>query len=391
MSRTRREFLQDALTGTTALGLAGFWPRSARAAQQATTTEPAVAPAAKKLKVLFLGGTGFLGPHTVQYAVARGHEMTLFNRGKSDPELFPNLETIHGDRYTDVSGLKGRKWDAVIDTFAYVPKVVTDVLDVLKDNIRQYVLISTISVYKQISKPGMDETAPLATVAPEVAETIKTHRDVGENYGAMKALCEQAAEKSMPGRVCTIRPGLIVGPRDPSDRFTYWPVRVRRGGEVLAPGSGNDYVQFIDARDLGRFIVHCIEQNTMGTFNADRPGKSITMRELLEACVSVSKSDAKITWVPADFLAEHKVEPWSDMPVWVSPDGEDAGMGQVSTARAMKAGIAIRPVGETIADTLAWFDTQPEERRAKLRAGITAEREKEVLAAWQQKSTSHKP
>jgi 2'-hydroxyisoflavone reductase len=387
MQRTRREFLQDALTSTTAVGLASLWPLGARGAQQASMTQPALttAPAAKKLKLLFLGGTGFLGPHTVRYAVARGHEMTLFNRGKSDPELFPDLETIHGDRYSDVSGLKDRKWDAVIDTFAYVPKVVTDALDLLKDNIRQYVLISTVSVYKQIATPGMDETAPLATIAPEAAEKIKTHREVGENYGAMKALCEQAAEKSMPGRVCTIRPGLIVGPRDPSDRFTYWPVRVQRGGEVLSPGSGRDYVQFIDARDLGQFVVHCIEQNTMGTFNADRPGKSIMMRELLETCVSVSKSNATLTWVPVDFLAEHKVEPWSDMPVWVSPDGEDAGMGQVSTARAMKAGLAIRSARDTVADTLAWFATLPEERRSKLRAGISAEREKEVLAAWHQK------
>jgi len=375
MSSTRREFLKKAAAGGALLGLQSLLPRGLAALQ---TTRPA----ARKLKLLILGGTGFLGPHTVRAALARGHEMTLFNRGKTNPHLFPELEKLRGDRYTDISALKGRKWDAVIDTFAYVPRVVEESATLLADAVRQYVLISSISAYKDFSKPGMDETAPVATVEPEIIEQVKHHREALQHYGAFKALCEQTAEKCMPGRVTNIRPGLISGPGDPSDRFTYWPVRVSRGGEVLAPGSGDDVIEFIDVRDLGEWIIHCIEKKIVGIYNATGPQTPMKIRELLSACKTVSKSDARFTWVDAEFLEEHGVEGWTHMPVWVHPVGEYRGFSEVSVAKAQANGLKYRPVTVTIKDTLDWFAEQPEERRSSLRAGINPEREKEVLAAW---------
>ena len=376
MGSTRRGFLQETVTAGALFGLSALIPGGQPAALGSLFEQ-------QRLRLLILGGTRFLGPHTVRAALARGHEMTLFNRGKTNPHLFPELEKLRGDRYGDLEALRGRKWDAVIDTFAYVPQVVKDSAELLADTVKQYVLISSISVYPDYSKIGMDETAPVATLPPEEVEKAKTHRDItGENYGALKALCEQTAEQVMPGRVTNIRPGLIVGPDDPSDRFTYWPVRVSRGGEVLAPGSGEDFVQFIDVRDLGEWIIHCIEKKVVGVFNADAPGGSITMSKLLHECKAVSKSDARFTWVDAEFLEKHEVRPWADMPVWTPPVGEDKGFGQVSSAKAVAHGLKYRPTKTTISDTLEWFRAQPEERRSSLRAGIKPEREKEVLAAW---------
>lgn len=376
MNTTRREFIKGAVVGGAALSFGAMTPAFASA-------HVGDKPAAKKLKILFLGGTGFLGPHTVRAALARGHEMTLFNRGKTNPQLFPDVKKLRGDRYGDMSALAGGKWDAVIDTFAYVPHVIETSAGMLKDAVKQYVLISSVSVYPDYKTIGMDETAAVATISDEEIAKAKTHRDVtGANYGALKALCEQAAERTMPGRVANIRPGLIVGPDDRSDRFTYWPVRVDRGGEVLAPGSGKDFIQFIDVRDLGAWIVTCVENNVTGVYNADSPPATITIGGLLRDCQQVSKSDAKITWVDAEFLAEHKVQPWGDMPVWSPPVGDEVGFGQISVAKAMKAGLKHRDVKETVADTLKWFKEQPAERQAKLRTGIDPEREKEVLAAW---------
>lgn len=373
-TRTRRQFLQTAAAGTALLGLEALLP----AAQTAATSRPAD----RKLRLLILGGTGFLGPHTVRAALARGHHMTLFNRGKTNPHLFPELEKLRGDRYSNLDALRGRKWDAVIDTFAYVPHVVEASARLLAEAVRQYVLISSISVYRDFSQVGIDETAPVATVGPEVVARVKTHREVGRHYGAFKALCEQTAERCLPGRVTNIRPGLIVGPGDPSDRFTYWPVRVARGGEVLAPGSGNDRVQFIDARDLGAWIITCIERQYVGIYNATGPKQPLPMRELLESCRAVSGSAARFTWVDPAFLEQHNVQPWSDLPVWMPEQGEYRGFGQVSVAKAQAHGLTYRPLAQTIGDTLEWFRAQPPERRQRLRAGLTSEREQELLAAW---------
>jgi 2'-hydroxyisoflavone reductase len=337
----------------------------------------AEAPKGGGLKLLILGGTNFLGPQIVGAAVARGHTMTLFNRGRTHPGLFPDLEKLHGDRKTDMAALEGRKWDAVIDTSAYIPADVARSATLLAPNVHQYLLISTVSVYAKIDKPGLDETAPLATTTEPGAEKV-----TNENYGALKALCEKAAEKAAPGKVTVVRPGLIVGPGDSTDRFTYWPVRVARGGEVLAPGSPKDFTQFIDVRDLADFIVLCLEKKILGTFNADARAGSITMGRFLDTCKRVSNSDATFTWAEAKFLEEQKIGPWSDMPAWIPPVGDDAGFGQVSAAKAKAAGLHYRPLDDTVRDTLAWFRTEPAEHQAKLKSGLSAEREAEALKAW---------
>jgi nucleoside-diphosphate-sugar epimerase len=334
------------------------------------------APAAKT--ILMLGGTGFLGPQVVEAALRRGHKVTLFNRGKTRPGLFPDLEKLHGDRdKNDLKALEGRRWDAVVDTSANVPRWVKKTAEILGPNIGQYVYISSVSVYADLSKPGADESAPVSTIDDPTTEKID-----GRTYGALKALTEKAAETAMPGKVAVVRPGLIVGPEDPSDRFTYWPVRVARGGEVLAPGSPDDPIQLIDVRDLGAFLVRLIEQRTTGVFNALGPDKPLTMGRTLDACKETSQSDAKFAWVSAEFLEKQGVHAWSDMPAWVPSRGESAGFAKVSNSRALAAGLTFRPIGETARATLDWFRTLPEARRSKLRAGLTPDREAKVLAAW---------
>ncbi|MCO7223132.1 SDR family oxidoreductase [Pleionea sp. CnH1-48] len=332
----------------------------------------------KPLNILFLGGTGFLGPHTVRYAMSQGHKVTLFNRGKTNPHLFPELEKIKGDRLTDdVKQLKGRRWDAVIDTSAYYPRAVNNVMAAIKGNVGQYALISTISVYKQWDKPGMDESAPVGTIEDETTEKV-----TGQSYGPLKALCEQAAEAAMPGHVTNIRPGLIVGPGDKTDRFTYWPARVARGGQILAPGDGNSFIQFIDVRDLGRWIVYCLEKKVVGVYNAQSAARHHTMGGLLNTCVKVLNPKAQLVWVPNDFLQQHEVQPWSEMPVWMPSVGDYAGAGTMSSAKAIANGLTETPLKDTLLATQKWFTGLPAERQQKLRAGIKADKETKVIKAW---------
>lgn len=333
--------------------------------------------------ILILGGTGFLGPHVVEAARARGHGITLFNRGKTNPHLFPELEKLHGDRKDDLSALEGRRWDAVVDTSGYVPADVTRSAALLAPNVGQYVFISTISVYARLDRAGLDETAPVGTLDDPTTEKV-----TGETYGPLKALCEQAAEAAMPGRTTNLRPGLIVGPGDPTDRFTYWPARYARGGDVLAPNAAEDPTQFIDARDLAAFIVASIERGIVGTYNVDAEPGALTMGRVLDACRGAARTDCTTTWVPAAFLAEHGVSPWQDLPLWMPAQGESAGFGRVSVAKAKAAGLAWRPLSRTVADTLAYFRGWPEERRMKLRAGLSPEREAAVLSAWRAHSAA---
>ena len=365
----RREILKAmALTGLTATGLSMAPGLLAGQASKAR----------KPLKILFLGGTGFLGPHTVRAAQARGHQVTLFNRGKTNPGLFADLETIQGDRHTDdINQLRDRRWDAVIDTSSYFPRAVSSALSVLADNIDQYLLVSTISVYRDFARPGMDESAPLATLTDPDTEEV-----TGESYGPLKALCEQAARESLPDRSTIIRPGLIVGPGDKTDRFTWWPVRIKKGGEVLAPGSGDDFIQFIDVRDLGEWMVHCAENRIPGTFNAQSRAGDRTMADLLTGCQAALNPDARLTWVPGSFLARRNVAPWTEMPVWLPPDGDYAGVGQLSSEKAYAHGLGERKMADTIEDTWHWFAGLPADRRDKLRAGIAPDKEQQVLAAW---------
>jgi nucleoside-diphosphate-sugar epimerase len=337
-----------------------------------------------KKTLLILGGTGFLGPQIVGAAKASGWAITLFNRGKTNPGLFPDLEKLHGDRNSDLKSLEGRVFDAVIDTSGYFPRQVRDSAMLLGKSAKHYVFVSSISVYSDLSKPGVDETGPVAILKDPSVEKV-----TGETYGGLKALCEKAAEAAMPGRVTNVRPGLIVGPNDGSDRFTYWPVRVSRGGEVLAPDKPEDPVQFIDVRDLGAWIVRAIDTRTTGVFNAT--SAPLRMGDVLDACKAASGSDARFTWVDAAFLAAQKVEEWSDLPVWTSPLGSDAGGGQVSNARAVAKGLAFRPVKATAKDTLDWWKTLPKERTDKMRAGLKADREAAVLTAWHEAQTKKPP
>ncbi len=348
-----------------------------------------VGKAPKPLHILILGGTGFTGPYQVKYALARGHKVTVFNRGKTHPgELPPEVEQLTGDRNGQLDALKGRKWDVVIDNPTMLPKWVHDAAEILKGNVGRYVFISTISVYGDVAKPGMDETAPLAKY--EGKDAMKETRDtvVASKfalYGPLKALSEAEAEKWFPGKTLVIRPGLIVGPGDETDRFTYWPVRIDRGGEVLAPGNPDDPVQFIDARDLAEWTIRMVEQGETGIYNATGPATPLGVGGMLEGIRSALGSEAKFTFVPADFLEKEKVAPWSDMPVWVPPSGEDGGLGAVSIKKALAKGLTFRPLAVTARDTVAWFKSQPKERQEKLKAGITPEREAEVLAAWHKK------
>ena len=338
------------------------------------------------MNLLILGGTGFTGPNQVRYALGRGHKVTTFNRGKTHPgELPSEVEQLVGDRNGQLDALKNRKWDVVIDNPTSVPVWVRNAAQVLKGNVDRYVFISTISVYADTSKPGTDETAPLAKYSG--ADAMKESRDSilaskYALYGPLKALSEQEAEKCFPKKTLVIRPGLIVGPRDETDRFSYWPVRIDRGGEVLAPGDPSDPVQFIDARDLAEWTIRMVENGETGIYNATGPERKLGIGEMLNGIKDANKSNANFTWLDADFLAAQKVEPWSDMPVWIPPRGEEAGANQISNKRALAKGLSFRPLAETARDTLAWFKSQPQDRQSKLRAGLTPKREVEVLAAW---------
>lgn len=372
---TRRDFLgTSAVAAGAALGLTGTG-LSAFAGQEQEKK------AGKSL--LILGGTAFLGPQLVEAARKGGWTLTLFNRGKTNPQLFPDVEKLRGDRKNDLKALEGRAWDAVIDTSGYFPKDVAASAGLLSKKTGLYVFVSTISVYADTSKPGIEESAPVATTPNPAAEKV-----TGENYGALKALCEQAAEKAMPGKVTVVRPGLIVGPGDETDRFSYWPLRVRRGGEILAPGDGRDPVQVIDARDLAEWTVRMAEHRVFGRFNAMGPNYEMGMDQLLYGIHAVTGGSARFSWVPVDFLEAQKVSAWGDMPAWVPGVGDSAGFARHRNQRAIVQGLSFRPLADTVAATLAWFDAQTEERRATVRAGIKPEREAEVLAAWKARASA---
>ena len=373
MSTTRRELIQLAALagGAAALGMG-----KARAAPS------------KPLKILILGGTGFTGPHQVRYALSRGHQVTLFNRGRKSLEWPGEVEQLTGDRaLSDLKALKGRRWDVCIDNPTSLPMWVRDAGEVLKDQVDQYVFISTISVFEQTDQPGQDESAATAKYeGPDpYAETMETLRANMALYGPLKARSEEEARTQFGDKATIIRPGLIVGPGDQTDRFSYWPLRLRRGGEVLAPGDGSDPVQFIDARDLAEWTIRMVENRVFGTFNATGPDYEMSTAAMLYGIRASTTAGAKLTWVPTEFLAEQQVAPWGDMPVWVPGSGESAGFARISIARALAQGLSFRSLATTVSDTFAWYDSQPEERRAQVRSGISAEREQEVLAAWKAK------
>lgn len=329
------------------------------------------------MRILVLGGTVFLGRHLVEAALGRGHRLTLFTRGQHNPELFPEVEKLRGDRDGGLEALRGRRWDAVVDTCGYVPRLVRDAATLLAGAVDHYTFISTISVYRELDRPGMDESAPLGTLADPAVEEV-----TGETYGPLKALCEQAAEAAMPGRVLAARPGLIVGPHDPTDRFTYWPARIAQGGEVLAPGKPGAPVQFIDARDLAAWTVGMVESGATGIYNSTGPDYSLGMGPFLEACTAVAGSDARLTWVSEEYLLGAGVAPWSELPLWV-PEKDSAGFSTVDCGRAIAAGLTFRSLAETIRDTLAWDAARAHD--APPGAGISREREAELLRGWHER------
>ena len=376
MTVTRREFIQ--------------WSAAATALA-ATGLDLSAAPAEKAApkKILILGGTGFLGPATIEAAQARGHQVTMFNRGKTRPDLFPGVEKLHGDRDPKkgegLKALEGRSWDAVIDNSAYYPRMVAASAGLLAPHAKQYLIISSISAYKEPNPENGTEDAPLATMADPTVESMG--KDYA-NYGALKALCEQAAQKAMPGRTAVIRPGYIVGPDDPTGRFTYWPVRFDKGGELAVPGAPADPVEIIDVRDLAAWLVHLVERGTTGVFNACGPDKRLAWGSLVEACQKAGNPNAKPVWIPADFVAKQE---GLEFPIWAPYLGDTKGFHTWSNARAVKAGLRFRPAEQTVKDTLAWFKTQEkvEKGRNKL-AGPTAEQEAKLIAAWREASKAKK-
>ena len=372
---SRRTFVRSlaATSGALSFGLPkGLWERAEAFPRQG-----------KPLNILVLGGTGQTGPFQIHYAVARGHKVTVFNRGRRQTELPSGVEHLIGDRNDNLEALKGSKtWDVIIDNPTTFPRWVRSAGEVLKGRTDQYVFISTISVFDKWDQPNMDENAPLATMPDPTVESM-------QYYGAMKALSEQESEKYYPGKVTVIRPGLISGPRDETDRFSYWPIRMARGGEVLTAPLDHA-AQIIDGRDLAEWTVRMCEARTYGIYNAT--GLSTTHREMLNGSRSVLPSETQrtITLTSPDlaFLREHKVRPWAELPVWMPNEGETLYWNKCIVSKAIAAGLTFRPYATTVQDTLSWHLTRPAENQAKLRSGLTPEREAEILKAWHARKKS---
>jgi 2'-hydroxyisoflavone reductase len=387
---SRRDFVQQ---GASAAGLLALGPiarlphlNPAHAPPVALEQQPA------PLNILILGGTGFTGPHQVRYAVSRGHKVTVFNRGRRQADLPASVEHLVGDRNTgDLASIQKRNktWDVVIDNPTTLPFWVRDAGQILKDKTRQYIFISTISTYAHYRLAGMDENYELAQyTGSEDPLTIK--QATGALYGPLKVLSEKEAEKWFSGKVTVIRPGLIVGPGDETDRFTYWPIRVERGGEILAPGSPNDPVQIIDARDLAQWTIRMAEQRAFGVYNATGPRSAMSMAEMLYGIRAVlpGSHELAFTWVDAEFLQAQTVRGWSDMPTWIASRADNQGWSRVNCSRAIAQGLTFRPLADTVRDTLEWVKTWPAERKTTLRAGLKPEREAAVLAAWRARARS---
>ncbi|MDY6949684.1 MAG: NAD-dependent epimerase/dehydratase family protein [Pseudomonadota bacterium] len=328
----------------------------------------------KPLKVLILGGTGISGPHLVRELRNAGHQLTLLNRGKRAPGMFKDIETLIGDRNGPLDVLAGRDWDVVVDNSGYFPRQVTRSTTILKDHTQHYIYVSSISAYADLTPPGIDEDYQLAQLQDPDATEITS-----DNYGGLKAACEKIVEQTFGERQAVIRPSYIVGPGDSSDRFTYWPVRVARGGEMLAPGAPSDPVQFIDVRDMADFMRACVERRIKGRYNLCNPPGAVTIGELLDASKRISKSNASFIWATQSFLEQNKLLESGEIPIWAPTSGKDAGATLVSSARAVAQGLRFRDLDTTIKDTLAWHQQRPADERAKLKAGLTAERETELL------------
>jgi 2'-hydroxyisoflavone reductase len=384
----RRDFLRYAALAGGALALRTT--DSGRMAERLSDAAAGPEVAAKPLDILILGGTGLTGPHQVRYALARGHKVTVFNRGRRNDRLPPGVTELIGDRNLhQTDALRGKRWDVVIDNPVSLPFWVRDAAEVLKGNTNQYVFISTISVYDTKGQTNIDESSPLLEYKagdPLAVTQEQLVKDVENLYGPLKTASEREARKWFGDRTTIIRPTLIVGPGDGSFRFTYWPYRIAKGGEILAPGDGSDLVQIIDARDLAEWTIRVVENSAFGTFNAAGPHSPLTMAEQLYGIRAAfdGNRDVRFTWVAAEFLAQQKVSPWGDMPTWIPKSDPDSAGEHVSIARALAAGLTFRPLATTAVDALEWFNAAPEQARSQMlkAAGLDPGREAAVLNAW---------
>ena len=347
--QNRREFLKTTAAAAGAVGLG--------LARDGADADSPPSP----LSILVLGGTGFIGPHMVRYAMSRGHTVTLFNRGRTNPHLFPELEKLVGDRDGNLAALEGRRWDAVIDNSGFVPRLVRDSAELLADSGR-YMFVSSISAYQNLTPDGITEDYPVGRLDDPTVEEV-----TGQTYGPLKALCEEAVQEVFGDRANIVRPGYIVGPGDPTDRWTYWPVRVSMGGDMLVPGTPEDPVQFIDARDLGSWMVGMLENEVGGVYNAIGPVEPLNMGSMLETCREVNGAETVFHWVDAEFIQEQNVF----FPIWNPTTGDFGGAHRVDISRAIATGYVSRSVADTVRDTLEWWNGLGEEDRpgGALRAG----------------------
>ncbi len=365
MPHSRRTFLGRSIAVTGALALGPLVSDMLAAAKSAYRT--------KNLRILILGGTGFIGPCVVRHAMQRGHTVTLFNRGRTNTHLFPELEKLVGDRDGQLDALKNRTWDVVLDNTGYVPRHVLDSAQLLKGSVGRYLFTSTRQVFADFRAPNKKEDAP--------------KENAGQSYGALKVLCEQAVNDVYGELATIVRPTAVAGPNDRSDRFTYWPVRINQGGEVLSPGNFTDPIQYIDVRDLAEFMIHLLEADTPGSFNAAGPEADLSIAEFLYGCRAITSANVRFTWVHADFLTEQNVRPRRDMPLWTSPKKEGETRSPVNRDKAVANGLKFRPLAVTARDTLDWYLSKPQDQRS-LRTGLSPQREAEVLAAWHARQRS---
>jgi 2'-hydroxyisoflavone reductase len=388
MSTTRRTFVKWAATLGSALGIAPLASRLEATTPAPTPKRRGVGRAPAPLNILILGGTGFTGPEQVEYAIARGHRVTLFNRNKTRPDFFKGkvAEELVGDLNSDTSALEGKKFDVVIDNPTTYPAWVRNAAKYLAGNTKHYMFISTTSVYSDQSVVGIDEQSPTTPMPLDLDPYTLVPAHAGQYYGALKTRAEKEVETHYPGINTVIRPCLIVGPLDRTDRFTYWPARIDQGGEVLAPDKPDDPCQFIDSRDLAEFMIRMAEAREFGLYNAIGPAKPLTIAEMLYGVKAITTAGAQFTWVPWEFLQTQNVRPWRNMTVWQPPYGRTAGYQRRNSAKAIAKGLTFRPLAVTAKDTLDWHKTRPQkEQDATLNGeinGLAMSREKEVLAAW---------
>ncbi len=393
MATNRRTFIKSITAVGSAIGLAGV-PRLAlgqEAESEPVWTPKPVGKARVPLNILILGGTGFTGPEQVEYAIARGHRVTLFNRNKTRPGAFKGkvAEELVGDLNNDTSALQGKKFDVVIDNPTTAPAWVRNAAKHLAGNVKHYIFVSTTSTYSDQSIIGLNENSPTVVLREGIDPYSVDPQVIGGNYGGLKVLAEKEVQKQYPGIWTVIRPCLIVGPLDRTDRFTWWPARIDKGGEVLAPDKPDDPCQFIDSRDLAEWTVRVAEAREFGLYNAIGPTHPMTVSEMLYGVKAGTTAGARFTWVPWDFLQEQKVRPWRDMTVWQPPYGRTAGYQRRDSRKSIAKGLTFRPLAVTAKDTLDWHKTRPEqEQLATLNGeinGIGLKREAEVLAAWHAK------